>query len=228
MSRIDIARQIAFLDALGGAGGPPLSSRDMAKRERLITELDHFDDEGWDAQKRLRRLEGINRARLGAKLMRRDLDVDDDAWRRLMRGAWLLWRVAMDDHEMRHDPNKPKKRLEDNWDPDEEVAYDYGDDAGAGLEDWDQFWADVYYTRPGRRWPGTPLGPLYEVFLLVRDWWMQYTGKTTFGLDYSYRSDREDFNAAGRLFLNVAQALDGRYTAKACASVYNKWRERRK
>ncbi len=65
MSRLDIARQIAILDALGGGDGLPLSARETRKCERLVTELDELDDERWDAQKRMRRLEGTNRIRKG-------------------------------------------------------------------------------------------------------------------------------------------------------------------
>ncbi len=53
------------------------------------------------------------RGRLGAKLMRYDLDVDMASYRRLMHDAWLLWRVVMDDYELRNDPGKPARHLPD-------------------------------------------------------------------------------------------------------------------
>ncbi len=163
---------------------------------------------------------------------RKDFEIDDDSWLRLMSAAWLVWRVAMDDHEMRHDPGKPKRLLEANYG--DEESFDYGDMAGAGLDDWDAWWAEVYYTRPGRRHPAPSLGPLYEVYLLVREWWLG-TGKSSFRLTYNadlefrhagVSSDSDDFNAPGRLFLAIAQALDGRYTTSNCATVYDKWRKR--
>ena len=156
---------------------------------------------------------------------RRELaPVDEASYRRLVRGVWLIWRVAMDDYELRHDPDKPKPRLQDNWNP-EDVAYDYGDRAGAGLEDWDEWWRQVYHTPAGRRWPeGIPRAPLYPVFYLARAWWFKNTDHGTFGLAYKGKR-REDFTAAERFFLDIAQALDPGYTARDCATVYESCRK---
>lgn len=221
MSRLEIIRKIAFLDALEPPGAP-LVGKDHEERERLIAELDHFDDTRWGAQKKMLRRDA-HMGRGGIPLMRYDLDVDEASYRRLVSASWLLWRVAMDDYEMRHDPDKPKRRLQDNWNPGD-IAYDYGDDAGVGLENWDEWWEEVYRAPPGRRWPeAVPRVPLYEVFFLVRAWWFKNTGKRTFGLTYD-GTCREDFSASARLFLDIAQILDDRYTAEDCAIVYENCR----
>lgn len=213
---LDEARELARALILEGVDSPGGKSERLEEIERFIDEL--------GGQVR-RRKDRARHDRRGVKQRCYDLEIDADAKRRLMRAAWLLWRVAMDDHEMRYDPNKPSKRLEDNWNPDD-PDYDYGDDTGLGLEDWDAFWAEVYHTRPHRRWPGPALPPLYEVYLLVRAWWLRYQDRKSFRPTYGGR--RENFNAEGRLFLDVARALDPRYTPSNCASVYEKWRVRKK
>lgn len=232
---LDEARELARALILGDD-----KSGRLEEIERFIDELDG----------QVRKYKGRD-DRTGIPLMRRDLPVNEASYRRLVSAAWLLWRVAMDDYEMRHKPYKPtdepggwdgqynprddhegrgapykpRQKLEDNWDPDPNVvAYDYGDDTGAGLEDWDAFWAEVYHTPAGRRWPeGVPRGPLYGVFYLARSWWFKNTGKRTFGLKYK-GARREDFTAAERFFLDICQALDARYTAEDCAKVYESCR----
>ena len=224
MSRLEIIRKIAFLDALEPPGAP-LVGKDHEERERLIAELDHFDDERLDAQKRLRRLEGINRIRLGAKLMRRDLDVDDDSLQRLMGAAQMLWGAAMDDHYTRHKLDKASRPLTGEYDLTYGMAPWEIEATYFGRSNQGKWMTDIYRRGPGRPGNDPSQGPLYEVYLLVRAWWRRYHGKTKFRPTYGH--GREDFNAAGRLFLDIATALDARYTTKDCASVYEKWRKRR-
>ena len=240
---LDEARKLARALILEGVDDPGGKSERLEEIQRFIDEL--------DGQVR-RRKDRARHHRTHVKLMRRDLKVDKDSLRRLVSAAWLLWRVAMDDYEMRHKPYKPKdepggwsgqykpkddhegrgapykprQKLEDNWDPDPNVvAHDYGDQAGLGLENWDEWWEEVYRAPPGRRWPETvPRVPLYEVFFLARAWWFKNTGKRTFGLSYKGKR-REDFTAAERFFLDIAQAMDPGYTARDCATVYESCRK---
>ncbi len=180
------------------------------------------------------------------------VELDEKAVDRLLREAWEVWRTAMDAYQMRRKKDKPKERLEENWDPDE-VAYDYGEDAGAGLEDWDKFWRDTYYRAPGGKVTNPPVEPLCMIYDLVWDFWTEATGGQDFWLNYPKsgseewlkypdedsteedkleRDDPNLFSSAGRLFLGVAQVLDWRYTPLNCESVQN-WattskKERRK
>ncbi len=227
--RIDTARDMLRIIEVGYLDDPP-ESFDL--RDEFLNLIDEKDDKlrAWIKTTEL----GCRRRPYRAH-MRKDITVSDEKWRRLMGGAWLVWRVAMDDHEMRYDPNKPKRLLEDNYG--DEESFDYGDMAGVGLEDWDAWWREVYHAPPGRRWPGPSLGPLYEVFLLVRKWWIESTGKSSFRPSYICDPiwkdgrpvpDHELYNAPGRLFLAVAQTLDGRYTIANCETVYDKWRKRRR
>ena len=206
---LDEARESWRALVVEGADSPGKSQR-LEEIERVIDKL----------EEEVRGRKDPAHDRTHVKLMRYDLDVDKDSLRWLVRRAWLLWRVAMDDYEMRHDPDKPKPRLSDNWSPTDTV-YDYGDDTGAGLEDWDEWWRQVYHTPAGRRWPAAiPRVPLYGVFYLARAWWFKNTDKRTFGLTY----DAPNYTAAERFFLGIAQTLDERYTAKDCAIVYENCR----
>ena len=162
-----------------------------------------------------------------------DLTQHEKALRELLRDAHEVYEVALEDWYTRADPSKPKGRLEANWDPDEEVLYDYGEDAGAGLEDWPEFWKRYYYRRRGN--PGTnrtsskstppPVAPLYPVYTLVRRWWIETTGRKTFRLDYprdpskGTRTNFNLFNPPGRLFLLIVQDLNVKYTARTCYGV---------
>lgn len=219
MSRLEIIRKIAFLDALEPPSAP-LVGKDHEERERLIAEL---DDTRWDAQKKMLRRDS-HMGRDGIPLMRRDLPVDDDSWQRLMGAAHLLWAEAMYDHEMRHKIDMTARLRPEDYDlsygltPTEiEATYFHR----YNLHNWA---TDPYYRGPGRPGNDPSQGPLYEVYLLVRAWWLRYHDKTRFRPTYGER--REDFNAPGRLFLTIARALDPRYTARDCASVYEKWRKR--
>lgn len=167
--------------------------------------------------------------------------LDEKAVDRLLHEAWEVWRTAMDDYEMRRKKDKPKKALEDNWDPDEpELVYDYGEYAGAGLEDWDIFWRDTYYRGPGGKVTDPPVEPLCMIYSLVRDFWTEATGGRDFWLNYpksgneewlkypdedstdedeTEQEDPDLFSSAGRLFLGVARVLHRRYTPLNCESV---------
>jgi hypothetical protein len=153
------------------------------------------------------------------------VELDPDSVGRMLHEAWEVWRCAIDDYEMQRKPDKPKQALKRNWNPDE-VAYDYGEDAGAGLEDWDKFWLGTYYRKPGGKVTDPPVEPLCKIYPLVRDFWAEATGGRDFWLNYpkEFRIARTDpnlFSSAGRLFLGVAQVMDRRYTPLKCESVQN-------
>ncbi len=166
-----------------------------------------------------------------------DLGPHEDALRRLLHDAHEVYRLAMDDHATRADPDKPRRRLQENWDPDEsKPTYDYGEDAGVGLDDWDEWWQQHYHRRAGN--PGTnrtstkssppPVTPLHAIYTLTRRWWKATVGtpfrptypRDPFEGDENPRTDFARFNPAGRLFLLVAKSLDRRYTALNCYGVH--------
>ena len=139
---------------------------------------------------------------------------------------------------------KPKKRLTANRKRDEEVAYDYGDDAGAGLDDWPEFWKWFYYRPPGR--PGRshtsdlPIAPLHAVYSVVRRWWIGTLGGK-FNPTYPRAWDGDEgevggprdiiekFNPAGRLLLLIAREMDDRFTADNVANLrYTGYRRARR
>lgn len=168
---------------------------------------------------------------------RRGVDLRDrrEAVARLLAEVDELYIVALDDWATRNSPLRPAKRLEDNWDPDEEpVPYDYSPWAGCYDADaeWGELW-DECYRRP-RGNPGKnrssgatsppPVAPLRPVYRLVRDWWRQNVGG--FQPIYGTRPDgdrREPhiwYNSAGRFLLLVAQEMDTGYVVENCRGLY--------
>ena len=165
-----------------------------------------------------------------------DLASHEAALRAMLRDAHEVYALALDDWETRAKSDKPKERLEANWDRDE-AAYDYGDDAGAGLEDWPEWWKEHYYRPAGR--PGKsqtsdlPIAPLHAVYTLVKRWWIDNVDpkfNPTYPREYEGgpRSIVEKFNPAARLLLLVAKDIDDRYTADNCANIrYTSYRAAR-
>ena len=203
---LDEARELLRALRVEGA-----DSQRLEELECLIDELDG----------RARAYKEPRQDRAHVKLMRRDLDVDKASYRRLVSVAQDLWGAAMDDHYTRHKITT-ERPLTGEFDPSygmtpTEIEATYFGRSNRGL------WAtDIYRRGPGGKPNDPPLGPLYEVYLLVRAWWP----RPTFGLMYKEKR-REDFTAAERFFLDIAQAMDPRYTTTDCASVYEKWRKRR-
>lgn len=139
--------------------------------------------------------------------------------------------VVREDWETRHDPNKPKKQLEANFDRGEEAPHDYGPDAGAGLPPWEEHYKRFYATgpgNPGRSRDGSallPITPLHTVYRIVRNWWLAEVGPR-FNPDFSHehegdqRRNPDRFNSAARLFWMIADFIDHRYTAPICYGVH--------
>ena len=172
-----------------------------------------------------------------------DLGPHQAALRRLLSEAHEIYEVALDDWETRADADKPKRRLKDNWPVDEpESPHDYGEDVGAGLEDWEGWRRHHYHRRrgnPGRgRTRDLPVEPLHAVYRLVRRWWLKHIGR---GFNPTYKIDpRADadavrsaprdmgyYNPTGRLLLLVAQEMNLRYTARICYGVHETLRKKR-
>ncbi len=161
----------------------------------------------------------------------------------MLHDAHEVYTVALDDWVGRTDPGKPHKRLEANWDPDEEVAYDYGDMVGVGLGDWEAWWRENYYRQPGRpgmiQTCGLPVAPLHAVYYVVRRWWVDTVGPFNPTFPRAWDGDEgevggpreiiEKFNPAGRLLLLIAQEMDDRFTADNVANLrYTGYRRARR
>lgn len=138
------------------------------------------------------------------------------------------------DFETRSDPNKPKKRLEDNFDATESGPdFDYGEHAGVGLNDmgdWPTFYRQTYARsarNPGtNRTGGPPLPPAHVACWFARDWWRsQRLGK----FNPSFDPDREQgesydenkFNAPARFLFAVLKYLDPSYKPANARSAFD-------
>jgi hypothetical protein len=140
------------------------------------------------------------------------------------------YHLAKQDFEFRHHPNRPKKRLEDNWKdegrPDLERAYDTSGDSGIDF-DWAQFWEE-HFAR-GRGNPGhnrtptkqnadrPPIEPVRMIYPAIEKWWKCTTGKKfipKFAGAASADIEAEPFdrnNSAARFLILVVQYLDRKY-----------------
>ena len=184
----------------------------LSDRDKLVVER---GDSRYDAQIKMHRRDA-HMGRGDIPLMRYDLPVDEARLEWLVGKARFIWAAAMYDHEMRHKIDMAARLRPEDYD----LSY------GMTPEEIEATWHhrpnDPYSRKAGGRPNDPPQGPLYEVFLLVRYWWPRKRFRPTYG------PRREDFNAAGRLFLDIAQGIDARYTTKDCTSVYEKWRVRYK
>ena len=127
----------------------------------------------------------------------------------LLRHTRHAHRMVLSECKRRNDAEwKPKKRLEDNWDPDEEVLYDYGEDAGAGL-DWDAWWKECWGRPRGNpgRFRGTNLAiqPLVAIYILCNQWWRR-TMRLPFNPDF-VRMHSADTDAKRMPYLNLAAQI---------------------
>ena len=140
-------------------------------------------------------------------------------WGEVAEAYWL----ACDDIEARHGLDRvPHKRTKGNG------QHDYGADAGAGLEDWDEHWRHFYYRGKGRppHNNSKPLGPpplaLQPVYLAIERWWRVHVGpyNPTFGREYDGAPFALEYcNAPARLLVIFAQHLDYRFTLANCANL---------
>ncbi len=151
------------------------------------------------------------------------LDLDPEALVALLRATRHVHRMALSDWLRRNDPawRVPRARPRGRR--------IYGADSGAGLEDWDEWWAACWgraRANPGR-FLGSPLAkaPLVTVYYLCNEWWRITTG-TPFHPNFDGIQPGPDkdnmlaMNPAGRLFLLVAQDCDRRYNSFDCARVH--------
>ena len=104
--------------------------------------------------------------------------------------------------------------------------YDYRDDAGVGLDDWDQFYQDVYYRPPGNsgknRNPakghlgGLPVTPLYFVYRKLKaSWRAANLGEFSpfFATEVHKGPYRPDFcNPEARLLYAIVKWCDDSYS----------------
>ena len=176
----------------------------------------------------------------------RSLDLDAGVLVVLLRAARHAHRMALSDFKRRNDPDwKVPRAL-----PRGRRLYDYGEDAGAGLDDeqygdwrrvkgkwqwvdlgtgWAGWWK-LNWGRP-RSNPGCFRGtriakaPLVEIYHLCNEWWRLTTG-TPFHPNFDGIEPGPDeenlptMNPAGRLFLLIAQDSDRRYSSDLCAKVH--------
>ena len=155
------------------------------------------------------------------------IDLDAAGLVVLLRATRHAHRMALSDFKRRNDPEwrVPKVR------PRGRRLYDYGDDAGAGLEDWPAWWRSIWGRARGN--PGTfrgttvPKAPLLAIYILCNEWWRRTTGEAfwpDFKHQVSYRTDSErmpHLNDAARLFLLVAQDCDRKYNCDLCSRVHD-------
>ena len=172
----------------------------------------------------------------GDKPKSKDLDLTpyEDALRRLVGETRRVYRLALSDWLRRNEPDwQPQRRLRDNQEPDEpEPTYDYGEDTGAGLEDWDAWWRENWGKgrgNPGgsRTREGMPITPLEPIYFLVNKWWRRVL-REPFRPDFrrgvegwSVGEKMSTLNPAGRLFLLIAQDLN-RYTYTICLNLHER------
>ncbi len=162
-----------------------------------------------------------------------DLGPHEAALRELLCEAVQVYQAALDDWQDRNHPDRPRRRLENNWTPnDPEPPHDYGEDAGAGLEDWETWWREVYGRgrgNPGgsRTREGVPVTPLEPIYLLVNKWWRRVL-REPFHPDFrrgvegwSVAEKMSTLYPAGRLFLLIAQDLNG-YTYTICLNLHER------
>ena len=159
---------------------------------------------------------------------------------RLLEEVADTYQVAVDEYEDQANPDKPKRVLEENLASanDQVAPYDYGEDAGAGLGDWKEFWRRHYHRNaknpgtnrgePLRGGPLPPVAPLRPVYYAVCNWWMNEARLGPFNPSFSYESELPyDFahcNTAARLSILICQWLDPRVTISNVASVHDHMR----
>ena len=152
----------------------------------------------------------------------------------------------------------PHRDLGRNIDPDTPepgrgyTAYDYGADAGAGLDDWDEFWRHHHSRGEGNtgrnRQTNTggkprldappPVPPLYPAVAALEQWWKAHIGDRH-GQRFSPRFGRNDFEAARPYDLNycnpsarvlwlIAERLDPHYTPENLSDLHKQLLRQRK
>jgi|GEM_PF-6208382 len=168
-----------------------------------------------------------------------------DAMRWLVHEASRTHRLVLGDWLRRNEAEgsewRPHRQLEKNYNPDQPAHdYDYGEHAGAGLEDWDRWWRENWGRgrgNPGRFHHRRDMAkpPLVAVFHLVNKWWRRVL-REPFHPDFSEAGTHDPrtgespsndagrlprLNRAARLFVLVAQEMDPRYSVDLCKRVHD-------
>lgn len=161
------------------------------------------------------------------------MDLPVDALGRLLRNTRHAHRMVLSDWLRRNDPTwKPPERL-----PDLPGEYDYGDLAGVGLDDWDEWYRECWgrpRANPGKfRGTDIAMPPLVSIYHLVNRFWRGEMGlsfRPNFVGQEAADTDAKRFpelNAAAQIFLLVAQdAAPGLYNCDLCSRVNNAYYKR--
>ncbi len=149
------------------------------------------------------------------------VDLPVDSLQALLRRTRHAHRMVLSEFLRRNDPAwKPPRRLKDNVDPDG-PDYDYGEDAGVGLDDvhhgdwrrvkgkwkwvdfgtgWDGWWKLNWGKPPGNpglfRGTDVPAPPLVAIYHLVNRWWraeMRLSFHPDFVCQHSAATDAKRF-----------------------------------
>ena len=147
----------------------------------------------------------------------------------LLRRTRHTYRMALGDWLRRNDPawRAPRRLPRRSSD-----GYDYGDMAGVGLPDWDEWWNEIWGREQGnpRLFRGTDVAtpPLVSIYFMVNRWWRNTTGLSfnpNFGAQYSADTDAArfpDLKPDAQIFLLVAQDSGGRlYDCNLCGRVHD-------
>lgn len=146
---------------------------------------------------------------------------------RLLREARHAHRLALSDWLRRNDPEwRPARGRTRSM-----GRYDYGEDTGVGLDDWDEWWKSIW-GRPHRgnrglfRGTSKPVVPLVFIYHLCNRFWRESMG-LAFHPDFTGRYGAvtdlarfADLNDAARLFLLVSQDCDPTYNSELCSRVH--------
>ncbi len=164
------------------------------------------------------------------------IDLPLAALEALLRRTRHAHRMVLSEWLRRNDPDwQPPRRLKDNVDPDG-PDYDYGDMAGVGLPDWDDWWRECWGKAPGNpgRFRGTDIAmpPLVAIYHLVNRWWRDVMHRD-FHPDFTgqYAADTDaarlpDLNRAAQIFLLVSQDAWPRYDSHLCGLVHDAYYRR--
>jgi hypothetical protein len=156
-----------------------------------------------------------------------DLDKNQAYVVMLLRRTRYAHRMLLSGHMRRNDPEWQVPRAR----PRGRGPYDYGDMAGMGMDDWDEWWTSIWGRlrgNPGRfRGSDVPKAPLLAIYYMCNRFW-RYTQHQAFWPDFrkaeAYATDADaipDLNPAARFFLLVAQDADRKYNCDLCARVHD-------
>lgn len=160
-----------------------------------------------------------------------DLGRHRDSLARFLADLREGYALACLDYEMRTKPDKPHREFEKNWRDDEpDPGYDYGANAGQGLDfDWDEFWVETYGRGAGnsggnrtatkRSDKRPPVEPLRLNYPAIVQWWKDAT-EGGFSPEFAKPSNAHEAgepfernNPSARFLILVVQCLNDRFDA---------------